>query len=416
MNVTILCPCGRRLNVTGVAPGKSGKCPSCGGVVRVPESSPMQAEPVEEDEWNWQGTYDLGPTKPSETGRAVEPVEGSIDGDDRPLTTGTPIEEDEWNWEGVYDLRPTPAPATGEPSQTDEASESIPASVSRVRTPKPEAGRLASPHPEGWWPPSLLYPLRAAEGVAMAAALGASLWVMGTLVPEYCLALIADGEKLGTPTMGRLVSLITALPVLLLIPPTLVYWLQYLARVLVAGAEGEYVPPRPPDRNFDGLLSGLSRWLIWLVLGVGIGLLPLAAYVAAVSGGAGWNPRVAVGLGLLGVPYALMALLMAFLHDDALAATPWVVIATTVRFAPSFLVLCLTTAATLGLGGGAFAAAFALRAGHFYVYVASSLACWMLTVWTSIVAMHTLGVYYRARRDRLGWREERARWGVAWKL
>ena len=247
----------------------------------------------------------------------------------------------------------------------------------------------------------------------MAGALGAVLWLMGTLVPEYCLALMADGEKFGTPTMGRLVSLITALPILLLVPPMLVYWLQYLARVLVAGAEGRLRPPRPPDRNFDGLLSGLSRWFLWLVLGLGIGLLPLAAYAAA---GMGWDRGVAVGLGTVGMAYALMALLMTFLHDDALAATPWAVVATIARFAPSFLVLCVTTAATLGLAVAAFAAALALRDGHFYVYVIVSLACWVATVWTSIVAMHTLGVYYWARRDRLGWREERERWGVGWKL
>jgi hypothetical protein len=261
----------------------------------------------------------------------------------------------------------------------------------------------------------LLYPLRAAEGLAMVGALGASLWLMGTLIPEYCLALIADGEKLGTPTMGHLVALITSLPVLLLFPPTLVYWLQYLARVLVAGGEGELLPPRPPDRNLDCLLSGLSRWLIWFVLVLGVDSLPLAAYVACVSGEANWTPGVAAGLALAGVPYALMGLLMTLLHDNALAATPWAVVATAVRFVPSFLPLCLTIASTVGLAAWAFAATISLRGGHFYAYVAGSLACWVLIVWVTIVAMYTLGCYYRARRDVLQWRQERPRWGVGWK-
>ena len=29
-----------------------------------------------------------------------------------------------------------------------------------------------------------------------------------------------------------------------------------------------------PDRNFDGFLNGLSPWFLWIILGLGLGLVP----------------------------------------------------------------------------------------------------------------------------------------------
>jgi len=89
------------------------------------------------------------------------------------------------------------------------------------------------------------------------------------------------------------------------------------------------------------------------------------------------------------------------------------VIGTIARLGPSFLGLSLTVAAILGLGVGAFAAAVALRAGHFSVYLMASLPCWLLAAWSSIVAMHTLGSYYGLREGRLKWRRKRPRWGAS---
>jgi hypothetical protein len=247
----------------------------------------------------------------------------------------------------------------------------------------------------------------------MVASIGAALWLLATLVPEYCLAILADAEMLGTPSMGLLVAVISGLPSAIMTPFVLIYWVQYLARVLVASADGEGRPPRPSDRNFEGLFSGLSPWVLWLGLGLGPGLLPLGAYWAAAGGG---DPWIAAGLGLTGLPYVLMALAMGFLHDDALAAKPWAVLGTLARLSPSFVGLSLTIAATLGLAPAAFAGAFALREDHFRLYVLASLACWLLTVWTSIVAMRALGSYFGLRKGLLKWRRKRNRWGVNWTL
>ena len=128
---------------------------------------------------------------------------------------------------------------------------------------------------------------------------------------------------MGATTIGHFIALISILPVVILFPLALSYWLQYLGRVLVSSAMGETSPPRAPDRNFDGFLNGLSPWLIWLCLGVFVGLIPLLAYAWSLSTWAEGSPYLAVALGLLGFPYILMALMMSFLHDDAFAAWPW---------------------------------------------------------------------------------------------
>lgn len=423
MGVTILvCPCGRRLRATGVTPGKGGRCPGCGRTLRLPE--PAAAPAVEEDEWHWRGTYDVAPAEPprptsAATDRATVrgPLGPRPDEPEAPDEPATPAEaaDGEWTWRGTYELgesppAPTSAQVPEESPETVEDDEPRPPLARRGRGVKrgpedDEPGRL-----EPWWPPRLLYPSRGAEGLGMVAAIGVAAWVMGTLAPEYCLALLADGDLMGVPTMGRLIAVISALPVLMLSPLVLVYDLQYLARVLAASGEGERLPPRPPDRNADGLLAGMGSWLLWVVLGAGVGLLPLAAYRAALGGS--WNLGVAAALGLAGLPYALMALMMTFLHDDALAARPWAVLGAIARLGPSFLGLSLTVAALFALVGVAFAAALALRDRAFWAYIAASLACWLLAAWLPIVAMHALGSYYAPRQGRLKWRRKRPRWGA----
>src|SRR3954453_3353999 len=146
MSVTILvCPCGRRLRAAGVVPGKSGRCPGCGRTLRMPggatapppgamsdddvgemlrqgpevaPAEPATAPAVEEDEWNWQGTYDLGPAEPLRpTFRPLDRAPAG--GPHGPWPDGPEIPDEpapeppadtaeaadgEWTWQGTYDL------------------------------------------------------------------------------------------------------------------------------------------------------------------------------------------------------------------------------------------------------------------------------------------------------------------------
>jgi hypothetical protein len=269
---------------------------------------------------------------------------------------------------------------------------------------------------ESSWLGSFDYPLRGAECIGVVASLSVAFWVFGTLVPEYCLTLIGDADSMGTPTLGKLIALISFLPVVFLAPFALVYWLQYLGRVLVSSAIGDTRPPRSPDRNFDGLFHGLSPWFIWLCLGVFVGGLPLLAYWSMHNSIAELSWWTALGLGLLGLPYILMALMLSFLHDDTLAAKPWGVLGAFLSVNGSFALLTLFVAAALGLLVGASALALLLRDNHFLWYVPASLGCWFVLVWGSVVVMRVLGTYYDHHREALRWHRASPRWGTAWRL
>jgi hypothetical protein len=270
--------------------------------------------------------------------------------------------------------------------------------------------------PETSWFASVLYPLRGADGVGMIAIISAVLWVFTILVPEYCLTLIGDADSMGASLLGYLIALVSILPFAILFPLVILYWLQYLGRTLVSSAMGETVPPRSPDRNFDGFFHGISPWLIWLALGVGVGMLPFIFYAFSPSSRSEYNLPAAIGLLLLGLPYILLALMLAFLHDHALAATPWNVVVALIRLRGSYMLLCLFIASALALAAGAFAVVLLLRPNHFGFYIVLSLGSWAVIQWTSIVVMRLLGTYYYHNRSSLRWHHECPRWGVTWRL
>jgi hypothetical protein len=263
---------------------------------------------------------------------------------------------------------------------------------------------------------SIPYPLRGAESLAVIAVLSLVFWVFTVLVPEYCLTVIGDADKLGATQLGWLVALVSALPAVILFPLFVLYGLQYLGRVLVSSAMGDTTPPRTPDRNFDGFFNGLSPWLIWLVLGVGAGLLPLFSYGFFQGSIAATGTWTALGLFLVGLPYILMALMMTFLHDDPFAAKPWRVVGALLRSGASFWPVCAFVLAAMVLGVGTFALALMLRSNSFWLYLVVCLVCWFVVQWIAIVIMRSLGLYYFHHKDLLSWHHAHPRWGVAWRL
>ncbi len=208
---------------------------------------------------------------------------------------------------------------------------------------------------------SLTYPLRGAECMGVIGLLSPAFWILGIVVPEYCIFMMTETDSMGVPTLGKFMALISFLPVLFLLPFVVLYWLQYLGRVLVSSALGETAPPRSPDRNFEGFFRGLSPWLISLVLGLPPSLAPIAAYVYKLPSPVEFNGWIALGFGLLGVPYMSMALMLSFIHDNVLAAMPWTVIGAILRVPVSFMRRCLAVAGVLALGIGALALALVLR-------------------------------------------------------
>jgi hypothetical protein len=398
MSVTILvCACGKRVRAPGARPGRAGRCPACGRSLKAPAATGAPARP-ETGAKVAAGTHmeDLATDTQDSTGAGgylLEPAE-------RPP---------------ICQARKQPRESSSPPARAPAGGEE---SASRIVDRTPMADGFLAPLTDSdrsvW--ASILYPLRGAEALAMVAIMGAIFWVFTILVPEYCLGIWDDANMLGASSMGMLVILISALPALLLFPLALIYTLQYLGRVLVSSARGETVPPRTPDRNFEGFFSGLYPWFIWLVFGAVVGLLPLMVS-ALFAGFAILNDPVrAAGLAMLGLPYALMALMMAFFHDHPLAATPIGVIGALIRHGGSFLPAMIKVMAVLGLAAMSFGLVLSMRTGHFWFYVPAALGCCAMAIWTGIVVMRIIGVHYFCHQDRLKWHGQTSRWGAAWRL
>jgi hypothetical protein len=361
MSVLILsCDCGLRMKAKGATPGRVGRCPKCGRTLRVPDAA---------------GTPEVEPVP---RGYGLTPAS-------RPLATP-----------------PGPDLDPGQPTPRKKAR----------RRPAPRAKPPEVSRPvEAYWRPDLRFPMRGAEGLMMVASLGLTFWVLTVLVPELCLAFMADAEKLGATLMGVLVSLVAALPSLMLTPLAIVYALQYHGRVLVSGAMGEVVPPRPPDRNFDGLSNGLGPWVVWLTCGASIGFGPLACYVFSRGGADPVNPLVALALTSLGLPYALMSLMMAFLDDRGMPR-PMGVVGALMRLNLAFLQVSAVVGALGAALWWAFSWVHSLREGYYWTYVLAMLGWWLLAHWVAIVAMRVLGVFYHHHGSILRWHRKKPWWDV----
>jgi hypothetical protein len=374
-----------------------GRCPACGRSLKAPAATGVSAQP--------------------KTG-----VEAAADSGKREFARDT----QDSTGAGGYLLEPVERPPVGQTRKQRRVSSSPPARApaggeefaSRIVDRPPMADGFLAPlagSDTSVWA-SILYPFRGAEALAMVAIMGAIFWAFTVLVPEYCLGVWDDANTLGTPSVGMLVILISALPALILFPLALIYTLQYLGRVLVSSAMGETVPPRTPDRNFEGFFSGLYPWFIWLFFGAAVGLLPLLLSVFFTGFAILSDPVRAASLAMLGLPYVLVGLMMSFLHEHPMAASPMGVIGALLRHGGSFLPAMIRTTAVLGLAAMMFVVVLSLRTGHFWLYVVAALGCWVMTIWTSIVVMRIMGVHYFWHQDRLKWHGQRSRWGVAWRL
>jgi hypothetical protein len=376
MSVPVLvCECGMRVRAPGATPGRVGTCPRCGGRLVVPDerAAATMARGVK-------------PTVVPEAGYGVTPDAPPADDG-----TGRKRRKRREATEGLFFRRPRLA----------APSDGILAPLKLVET-----NALVS----------FSYPLRGAECLGVIALLSPAFWILAIVVPEYCVYMMTETDSMGVPTLGKFMALISFLPVLFLLPFVVLYWLQYLGRVLVSSAMGETAPPRSPDRNFEGFFRGLSPWVISLVLGLPPSLAPISAYVYTLPSPVDFNGWIALGFGLLGVPYMSIAFMLSFIHDNILAAMPWTVIGAILRVPVSFMRRCLAVVGALLLGIGAFALALVLRAHAFWIYLPVALLNVLLMLAILVVVMRMLGTFYYHHRSTLRWHRASPRWGIAWRI
>jgi hypothetical protein len=158
------------------------------------------------------------------------------------------------------------------------------------------------------------------------------------------------------------------------------------------------------------LLQALARWLWAAAVGAAMGGAPAALYVA-LRGGSAWGDRLAiVALVGLGLGLAQMALLATLLHEDALAANPFMVLRAIARIGGAYVAPCLVTAAFAWVGG--VLVVLSLRWIRGPLIVAPLFAICVYSVYATLVAFRVLGLCYHRHRARVGWFQEKQRWGV----
>ena len=185
MDLTVLtCACGQKVNAPGARPGRVGRCPRCGRRLEVPEVPP-------------RGAVKTVVRKPSTTVNGSRVVQET--GEDAGVEGVAPPGDPPGDQRAMHS-RPTPAetlyvaPRTASNPYRPGAVAREPTSGGFSPLETPEAGLIGS----------LLYPLRGAEGVAMASSLGIVFWGATVLVPEYCLAIWSDANTLPGRAPGAL--------------------------------------------------------------------------------------------------------------------------------------------------------------------------------------------------------------------
>ena len=141
------------------------------------------------------------------------------------------------------------------------------------------------------------------------------------------------------------------LPMLFSFAMTFGYALLFLGHVLVASSLGENDHPRWPEWHPSDIAEGVGRWFWAGLFGIALGGGPLVLYwmYRGDMGLLDWV--VLIGLIMLGVGYAQMALAASLLHDNLIAANPVTVMLAIGRIGWDYLQPCLVAALALVMAG-----------------------------------------------------------------
>jgi hypothetical protein len=354
----LVCGCGKRLRAPGAKPGRMGRCPSCGGTMRVPE--------------------------PSSTSRRTEPS--------RDRSNGSEVDPTEWPTTSVT------APSRKKKKRRRSGTES------GHETAIWDGFVKAPTQLETTIQESLLYPLWGAQGVVLLTFFPPVLWLISLVV-------IAIGSVITGPTLiATLPRLLVLLPFAAALGAVLGFVLLYLGKVLAATAVGEIHPPRWPELDLSSVVFGMGRWLWAGFAGGVIGGIPAVLYWIKCGDVDVFDAVVIAELLAVGAVYALMALLAAILHEELWAANPISVLKAIRRVGWSYAQPCL-------LSGFACVPAITVLMAAFKVSnpLLSAFLLWffwVLTLYEAMVVFRVFGLFYHRHARVLGWFRGRTRWGV----
>ena len=355
----MVCACGKRLRAPGAVPGRVGRCPACGGELRVPEAEP-EPEPT--------------PAGPSAYG--VDPI------DAEPGNAAWPP--------AVVEAARRKRKANAKPGHETAIWDGF------VKAPDRLENRLGQ---------SLLYPLWGANGIASLVVFPPLFWfsTMPIITAVHTLTLG------GASTFG-IGSLFLGVPMLMGFAVVAAYALMFLGRVLASSALGERHHPRWPDWDLGALAASTGRWAWAGFIGAVVGGVPAVAYWVYCGDVDLFDYMILSELAAVGMVYALMALVASILHEDLLAANPFTVVGAIVRVGWGYAQPCLLAGFAGVVAATVLGAVFRVEnpaASAFLYWV-----FWVVVLYEAMVVLRVLGVFYQRNARTLGWFRGRTGWGV----
>lgn len=343
----LVCDCGKRLRAPGAVPGRVGRCPSCGGTLRVSAMNVTAPRRDDDDE----GRRPPDPVPPEAGPRRPRRVPK-----DQRSATGI--------WDGFVAAPVRPETAVGE---------------------------------------SLLYPLRGANGTVLLAAFPPMLWFASLPFVTAAKAWTVGESTFG---IGVLFLLLPASFGLVLVGG---FALLFLGRVLASSAVGDLHHPRWPDWELSSIAFGLVRWLLAAVAGLGVGGFPAVAYWVYCGDVDLFDGLVLGELMAAGAAYALMGLLASILHEDLWGANPLTVARAIRRVGWGYLQPCLL-AGFVALGSVTVLVA-SLKVENPAASAFLFWAFWFGSLYGAMVVLRVLGLFYARHARDLGWFRGRSGWG-----
>ncbi len=338
-SIVLVCECGKRWNAPGAIPGRVGKCPSCGALLKVPEPSIVVPKPEEE--------YEFGP------GLSAAPS---------------------------YSATPHRAPATSRAKSTLK-----PVQEGLVKVPKDLESTLFE---------SLAYPLWGSAGLSMLVFVTPALIMMS--VPLITMLLVVAGG-----TAYAIPGFVLLIPASLGLLAVLGFFMMFLGRVLVSSSIGEILQPRLPGWDLEEIISELGRWFIAILAGGLIGGMPMVAYWIKCGEIDLFDRIVLLELAALAAAYAQMALLAAVLNESPWAANPITVLQAIGRVGWAWVKPCLVTGFAAMLVFSLLMASFTVQdpAASFFLYL---LTCFLF-IYESMVVVRILGLFHYRHGKAIGW-------------
>ncbi|HWE38846.1 MAG TPA: hypothetical protein VG406_20015 [Isosphaeraceae bacterium] len=338
---TLLCSCGLRLKARGAVPGRLGRCPKCGALLRVPEAA-------------------AGPAPSSND----IPIDFADKGSD-PEGDGLP---------------PAASPAFVSHRARPSAG---PAPAQKVAA------------PERHWYQGLGYPLSGDGGISLLVFMPAGLAFLTTVLLHVAPLIFFENFFAGA-------AMALALGTLLLMALALGMTCQHLGGFLAASAAGDASHPRWPEFDAFEILRALGRWLLvaagGLALGGGLGIMDARGLGEA----AGFGQRAAVGALLsLGTFYGLMALLAVTLFEDVRAANPLTVLRAAVVAGAGYLRACLLAGALVTTA--TVAASYLVEVTALPAQAAGLWLFWACLLYGTLVVLRVLGLCHHRRAAAIGW-------------